>query len=79
MGFGANLHLIPICLKAETEEELQVLMYLANELNQQKFNYMTPYEKRNGTHVVWFYADIKEFKDPRELSEDEIQFMGVGR
>ena len=36
---------------------------------------MSPFQQNNGRHVVWFYADIKMWNDPRELGEDDIQLL----
>ena len=74
-SYGANLELIPIKLQAKTEDELIVLMYLNNQINSIKYNYMSPYEKNNGTQIVWFYADIKEWNDPNDLTKEEIDMM----
>lgn len=72
--FGANLELIPISFSASTEEELSRLMFLNNQLNATKFNYMSPLFVKD-RWVVWFYADIKDWHDPRELSEDDLRFI----
>ena len=73
-NFGANLELIPISLDAETDLELSRLMFINNQLNATKFNYMSPlFVKKRW--FVWFYADIKDWKDPRELNEEQMKFI----
>ena len=77
--FGANLELIPISLDAETETDLSRLMFLNNQINATKFNYMSPLFARD-RWVVWFYADIKDWHDPRELTEEDLMFLeGVNK
>lgn len=49
-------------------------MFLNNQLNATKFNYMSPLFVKD-RWVVWFYADIKDWHDPRELSEDDLRFV----
>lgn len=74
-NFGANLELIQIFLSGENEDEIVRLQFLNNQLNGVKYNYTPPAEKQDGSWIVWFYADIKEWKDPKELNEDEIQML----
>jgi len=73
-NFGANLELIPIYLENESKDELIRLMVINNQINASKFNYMNPMlvEKK---WVVWFYADIKDWKSPVDLSEEELRFI----
>ena len=70
--FGANLELIPIALIADDVSELYRLCYLNNVINQMKFIYALPVkELSNGKREIWFYGDIKIWKDPTTLSKDE--------
>ena len=73
--YGSNLELIPIYLDAKDRDSLIKLMFLNNQINQQKYNYNSPQQVRNGSYEVWFFADIKEWEDPRELSEDDIRVL----
>jgi len=73
-SFGANLELIPIYLDSESKDGLVRLMYLNNQINSAKFNYMSPVKDGKGW-CVWFYADIKDWNDPRELSPEEQEMM----
>jgi hypothetical protein len=73
-NFGANLDLIPISLKADNEAELSRLMFLNNHINATKFNYMSPLFAQK-KWVVWFYADIKDWDNPNDLTADDMQFI----
>ena len=74
--YGANLELIPVHMSADSDEEIELLMVLNNQLNQTKFNYMSaPQERSSGKIVVYFYADIKYWKNPAELTEKERELM----
>lgn len=73
-NYGANLSLVPIYLEHESKDELVRLTFLNNQINQIKFNYMSPL-KDGKKWIVWFYADIKDWKDPRKLSKDELRFV----
>ena len=73
-AFGANLELIPIYLDSATKDGLIRLMYLNNQINSAKYNYMSPLlDGKNW--VVWFFADIKDWNDPREVSEEEEKML----
>ncbi|NQX99772.1 MAG: hypothetical protein HRT70_01315 [Flavobacteriaceae bacterium] len=74
--YGVNLELVPIYLESDSKDELVRLMVINNQLNGQKFNYMSPMLENN-MWVVWFFADIKEWQDPNELSEEEIVAVGA--
>lgn len=73
--YGANLELIPIYLDERSKDDLIRLMYLNNQTNQIKYNYMSAPVKEGSRWVVWFYADIKTWQDPRELDEKDIEMM----
>lgn len=72
--FGANLELIPIFLEAGTKLDLVRLEYLNNQINATKYNYMSPLIEGK-KWVVWFYADIKDWNDPNDLSETDISTL----
>lgn len=72
---GSNLELIPIYLDAKDRDELIRLEYLNNQINGQKYNYNAPVQIKDGSYEVWFFADIKEWKDPSKLTKDEINIM----
>lgn len=73
-AFGANLELIPIYLDSESKDELIRLMYLNNQINSSKYNYMSPLLE-NKKWVVWFFADIKDWNDPREVTKEEADMI----
>lgn len=73
--FGANLSLVQVYLDAKTRDDIIRIQYINNILNQVKFNYSKPVQLKNGTYEVWFYADITNWKDPRELDEDEVKLL----
>jgi hypothetical protein len=58
-----NLNNIPIYLEASTKEELMGLMWANNAINSRAYNYMNPF-KDGKKWVVWFYADINNWKKP---------------
>ncbi|MEE8323964.1 MAG: hypothetical protein V3R57_10110 [Candidatus Bathyarchaeia archaeon] len=71
--FGANLELIPIALVADDLRGLFRLCYLNNVLNQTKYNYGLPAnELSDGKREIWFYGDIKDWKDPSDLTDEEL-------
>ena len=72
--FGANLELIPIYLESPSKDELIRLMFLNNQINAAKFNYMSPL-KDGKNWIVWFFADIKDWNDPNDLDEDDIAML----
>jgi len=72
MSYGANLEHVPIFLEANDKTALVRLMILNNNMNGAKYNYMSPF-KDGSSWIVWFYADVKKWKDPSNLSEDEIK------
>ena len=74
-NFGANLSLIQVHLPGKDEEEIERLQWFNNLINQTKYNYSTPVQKKNGKWVVWFYADIREWKDPRELKPEDFEVL----
>jgi len=74
-NFGANLELIQIYLEGKTKDDIVRIQYLNNQINATKFNYTPPEQQKNGVWVVWFFADIKEWQDPRELNEEEINML----
>lgn len=56
---------IPVYLESSTKEGLMRLMYANNFANGRAFNYMNPI-KDGKKWVVWFYADIDNYKKPNE-------------
>lgn len=74
--FGANLNLVPMSLKAKSEDELSKLMIVNNYANQMKFNYMSPVYAK-GKWVVWFFADLTTWKNPGDLKEGDLLALGV--
>lgn len=66
-----KLSLIPLFIEASTREELILLMIANNSINSQAFNYFEP--KKDGKKwVVWFFADINNWKRP-EIPKDDVQ------
>lgn len=70
--FGANLDLIPMYLEAKTREELMRLMWANNYANHMKFNYMEP-RLENKKYIVWFYADLKDYRPPEPMTDEELK------
>jgi hypothetical protein len=58
-----NPNLIPIFLEASKKEELIKIMWSNNYLNSKAYNYMPPV-KEGKKWVVWFYADVNNWKMP---------------
>jgi len=72
MAFDANLELVQVYMDSTTKDGIIKLQYLNNVLNRKKYNYTTPM-KDGKTWIVWFFADIGDWTDPRGMSEEEIQ------
>lgn len=75
-NFGANLDLIQIHLSGEDESAIERIQWLNNKINQTKYNYTAPTQKKDGSWVVWFYADIREWQDPKDLGPEDEKFIG---
>ena len=73
--FGSNLELIQVYLDGKTRDDIIRLQYFNNQINQTKYNYTAPVQLKNGTYEVWFYADIKEWQDPRDLTDEEKELI----
>ena len=71
---GAKYSLIPVFIDSESKEELIKKMFLTNQLNGKKYNYMQPMKEGN-SWVVWFYADIENYKTVDGLTEEEIDVV----
>jgi len=74
MSFSANLDLVPVFLEADSREKLVRKMVINNYFNHAKFNYMEPRFEKN-KYVVWFYADLKDYKAPDDLSEEAFNLL----
>lgn len=72
---SAQLELIPVYLEAKSKKELVMKMFLTNKLNVRKYNYMSPMLEKD-VWVVWFYADIKNYKSVDDLQEEEKVLLG---
>jgi len=75
MGFGANLYLVPVHFNADSRAEITRLCTANNLLNAMKYNYGDMFQENDGTYTIQFFADIREWKDPTGLSDEEIEFM----
>jgi hypothetical protein len=69
-----NLNNIPVFLEAPSKLELLQLMWGNNAINGRAYNYMSPL-KDGKRWVVWFYADINNWKMPTK--KDAIQNVEV--
>lgn len=74
MAFDANLELIQIYLDGNTKDDIVRLQYINNQINRIKYNYTTPM-KDGKKWLVWFYADIKDWNDPREVKPEELNLL----
>ena len=74
----AQLTNVNIFLRGKTAEDLVKLQLANNALNGIQYKYQTPM-KDGASWVVWFFADIREWKDPSKASKDVIDFAkGLG-
>ena len=66
-----NLNNIPIFLEADSMKTLVGLMWANNVINGKGYNYMSPL-KDGKKWIVWFYADINNYKKPeiKDIIED---------
>jgi len=62
---------IRVSLEAKTRKELYRLQYLAQALNNMKFHF-TSIQRDSKGYWVDFGVDIREYKDPTGLTEEEI-------
>ena len=75
MGYGANLYLVPLHFNAKTKLELTRLCAMNNVLNGMKYNYDNVIQENDDTYTIQFYADMKTWQDPRDLSQEEISLL----
>lgn len=63
---------VNIFLEAKNELELVQLQVLNNQVNNTMFTYQTPIWTGK-KWVIWFFANIEEWNDPRELEGDALK------
>ena len=71
---GAQLTYIPVYLEADSKDELMRKMFLNNQLNGTKHNYMQPVLEGE-KWVVWFYSDIENYKSVDDLDDDQVMVL----
>jgi len=59
-------------LSAKTEDELLELQILNNHVNGIRYAYQTPVWTGD-KWVIWFFADLQEWNDPRNLEGDALK------
>ena len=64
---------VNIFLKANSPEELVRIQLANNALNGMQYKYQTPM-KDGKSWVVWFFADVTEWKDPSNATKEAIEF-----
>lgn len=65
---------VNICLKSKTAEGLIELQLINNALNGVHYNYQTPvYDGK--VWFIWFFADVKNWNDPREIDDKGLEFL----
>ncbi len=70
-----NEQTVMVFLKAKTEKELVKKQLINNIVNQMKFNYVNPvYDGKSW--VIWFFANLKEWKDPETVDAKKLQELG---
>lgn len=69
---------VNIFLRAKTPEELVELQLLNNQANNIMFAYQTPVWTGKDW-VVWFFADVPTWVDPKSWTPEVIKRLGTGR
>ena len=63
---------INIALEAKSVKEIMQMQLLNNTVNNCRYNYQTPVWTGK-SWVVWFFADLNQWNDPRELKGDALK------
>ncbi len=67
---------VNIYLKAKSEKGLIRKQLINNAVNHVKYNYTTPvWTGKNW--VIWFFADIEEWKDPEQIKDLNLELLGI--
>ena len=69
----AQLNNVNIFLRAKTPEDLVKIQVANNIVNGIQYKYQTPM-KDGAMWVVWFFADITEWKDPSKATKEALEF-----
>jgi hypothetical protein len=69
----AQLNNVNIFLKGKTPEDLVKLQLANNAINGIQYKYQTPM-KDGSSWVVWFFADVTEWKDPTKATKQALEF-----
>ena len=64
---------VNIFLRANTPEELVAIQLANNAINGMQYKYQTPM-KDGSKWIIWFFADIEEWKDPSKATPEAIEF-----
>lgn len=66
-----------IFLKSKKPEGLIRLQLINNKLNGIQYAYTTPvFDGKDW--LIWFFADVSEWKSPNKVTKDGLKFMGLG-
>ena len=69
-----KLNNVNIFLSAKSKEELVLLQVANNTINQIQYAYQTP-TKDGKEWIVWFFADITEWINPNDATNESKRFV----
>lgn len=70
-----NLNLVQLFIKGKDPSDLVRLQALNNHLNQMKYNYTPPSQLKDGSWIVWFFADLTRWQDPTRIKKGDLRII----